>query len=346
MYRDQILADISNDYEKTAGYLVYDFSAAVGQEMDAQAQEIAAARLKFDFNNLTGAELDMYVNQRKGLTRKAATYAVGYVTVNGNGTVSAGDLFETANGVQFRASAAVTVSGSANVPIIAVIAGNSGNVGANSITQMPITISGIVSCNNDEATLGGYDEEADDALRARYLVALRTPTTSGNKAAYKGWALEVAGVGNAQVFPLGHGANTVDVVIINDAMQPADSSLVAQVQQYIDPNSSGRGEGAAPMGAYAYVSSATALNINVSATLTITDEQSKVKAKVEAAIIEYLASIAFTGANVSYAQILNAIIDVPEVIDVTNYKVNNGTANIAVPDRKVAVFNSGTWAYA
>lgn len=341
-----ILNAISNDYEKTYGYLIYDIAAAVGQELDAQDETIQEVRNNFDINYLSGSELDKFVLQRKGISRKAATYAIGAVTVTGSGTVSVGDIFETANGVQFKATADVTVTSSANVPIQAVEAGNVGIVGSNTIVQMPITISGIVSCNNSAATYDGFDAESDAALRERYLLALRTPTTSGNKAAYKNWALEVSGVGDAEVFPLGHGNNTVDVVIIDSDMLPASSALVSSVQAYIDPDSNGCGEGIAPMGAYCYVSSATALNINVVATLTITKSQTEIKTAVENAIKAYLADIAFTGSNVSYAQVLNAMIDVDGVVDVTNYTLNGGTANIAVANRKVAVFNSGVWTYA
>ena len=58
------------------------------------------------------------------------------------------------------------------------------------------------------------------------------------------------------------------------------------------------------------------------------------------AIEAYLATIAFTGKNVSYAQISNAIIDSEGVIDIEELKVNNGTANISIAERHVAVLGT------
>jgi uncharacterized phage protein gp47/JayE len=268
------------------------------------------------------------------------------ITVQGTGTVTKGDLFETANGVQFQAKSTEQISGTGKVPVEALIAGNSGVVGAGTITQIPVTITGISACTNEEATSGGYDAETDAALKTRYYNLLRTPATSGNKYAYKNWALEVQGVGDAQVYPLGHGDSTVDVVIIDSDKKPADSDLVAEVQEYIDPDSAGKGEGAAPIGARCYVSSAAGLEINLSVKLTTSSVKAEIEAAVKKTIVEYLAEIAFQKAYVSYAQIGNAIIGVEGVTDYENLEINGGTANITVPDRSVAIIGQVVFSYA
>ena len=343
---DDIRKRISDEYEKTPGYLIWDFSEAVGQEMDLQGADLDAVNAKFDVDNLTGEELEKFINQRKGISRKAATFAIGEVAVQGTGAVNRGDLFETPNGVQFEAIETVSVTDSRTVRIRAIIAGNVGVVGAGTITQMPVTIAGINSCTNAAATHDGYDAESDHALRERYYIALRTPASSGNKYAYKNWALEVAGVGDAEVFPLGHGENTVDVVIIDNDMLPASGQLVTDVQNYIDPDSAGKGEGEAPMGAHCYVSAATALDIDITAKLTISGVQEEVEAAVKGSITAYLARIAFSAANVSYAQLGNAIIDTDGVLDYETLTVNDGNINITVPARHVAVLGTVVFTYA
>ena len=343
---DNIRTRIPSEYEKTPGYLIFDITEAVGQEMDLQDKEIETVAAKLDINNLTGDELTKFAEQRKGVMRKAATYAIGEVVVQGTGTVTAGDIFETPNGVQFTATETVDIVDNGSVTVRAVAAGNVGVVGAGAITQMPVTIAGINSCNNEEATHDGYDAESDEALRDRYYTALRTPTTSGNKYSYMNWALEVPGVGAVQVFPLGHGENTVDVVIIDSDMLPASAQLVSDVQQHIDPDSLGRGEGTAPMGAHCYVESAAALEINIQAKLTITGAQEDAEAAVKEAITAYLADIAFTGANVSYAQIGSTILDAAGILDYESLKINNSSANINIPDRSVAVLGTAVFDYA
>lgn len=164
---ENIRSRIDGKYEKTPGYLIYDITEAVGQEMDESDQTVEKTNEKLDADNLAGDDLDRFVRQRKGIARKAATYATGTVTVTGIGTVTKGDLFETENGVQFEATEDVIVQDAADVPVQAKTAGNAGIVGAGTITQMPVTIAGISACVNSDATADGYDAESDDALRER-----------------------------------------------------------------------------------------------------------------------------------------------------------------------------------
>lgn len=344
---ENIREKIDDKYEKTVGYLIYDVTEAVGQEMDETDGEIAQVNDKLNADNLSGDELERFTKQRKGITRKAATYAVGIVTVTGNGTVEIGDIFETENGVQFEATETVTSQDTAQVPVKAKTAGNAGVVGAGTIKEMPITIAGISSCTNDAATADGYDAESDEALRERYYLALRTPTGSGNKAAYRNWALEVSGVGDAQVYPLGHGDGTVDVVIIDDKMKPASDSLVSSVQQHIDPNSEGKGLGEAPIGAKCYVSSASGTKINIAGKITLQTAaaSTSVEAAIKASVEEYLAEIAFTGSAVSYAHIASRITSTDGVIDVENLTINDGTANVSVEERCVAILGTAVFTY-
>lgn len=337
---DDIRNRISDEYEKTPGYLLWDVSEAVGQEMDLQDITAEETKSMFYVDNLTGDYLTSFVKERKGIERRAATYAIGSLTITGNGAITIGDIFETANGVQFSAAETKTIAEEGTVNIKAMIAGNSGVVGAGSIVQMPVTIEGIVSCTNEAATYNGYDEEDDASLRERYYTALQTPANGANKASYEKWALEVSGVGAAKVYPLGHGDNTVDVVIIDQDMQPANSSLVKTVQDYIDPDSAGKGEGEAMIGAHCYVSSATGTAINITGKLSYTGSKDTVVENVKTSIKVYLATIAFTGKNVSYAQIANAIIESEGVLDVENLKINNGTANISIAERHVAVLGT------
>ena len=345
---DSIRSKVSDSYEKTAGYLLFDMTEAVGLELDEMDGNLINVQNMFDVNNLTGDDLTRFVYQRKGVARKAPGYASGIVTVTGTGTVEIGDLFETENGVQFAASETVSIAGSGDVPVIAVVAGASGNVGTGAVNDMPVTISGISAVTNSAPITGGYDAETDEDLRERYYEAIRTPASNGNKASYKIWAKSITGVGDAKVFPLAKGTGTVDVVIIDADMTPADASLVNEVQNYIDPGSSGRGDGIAPIGATCYVSSATGLSINVSASITLSSSASSstVETAIKEAITNYLANIAFDSSIVSAAQVGNVILDVPGVQDYENLKLNSATGNVTVGEREVAVIGTVTFTYA
>lgn len=344
---EQLLAAMPDSYQKTIGFPTYDLLAAVSLRMQGTDEEVAAARAMLDPENLTGDDLDRFVFPRSGLDRRQATFAHGVVHVTGTGTVPEGALFESGGGVQFYATQAVTVTGEGDVPVTCRQDGAAGNLPAHSVTQMPVTIQGIASCDNPAPMEGGYDEEDDAAYFDRFLLKLRTPATSGNIYHYMTWALEVSGVGKVKVFPLGHGDNTVDVVIVDSTGQPADSELVGEVQDYIDPGSGGKGEGQAPVGAHCYVSAATAKPITISCTVSKlnTAEEETVTAGIKAAVSAYLAEIVFQQDYVSYARISDRILDVEGVLDIEGLLVGGGTANIQIGEREAATLGEVTLSY-
>ena len=345
---DTMLAAMPDSYQKTIGFPTYDILAAAGIRMAVTEELLEETRRKLDPVNLTGDELEAYIYPRTGQVRNAATKAVGVLTVTGTGTVFAGELFESGGGIQFEATETVDVNGSASVSIQCTLAGTVGNLPAGSITRMPVQIAGIASVSNSDATHDGYDAETDDAYYNRFLVRLQTPPTSGNVYHYLSWALDVSGVGAAQIYPLGHGDNTVDVVLVDINGQPASSTLVKAVQDHIDPDSRGLGEGEAPIGAYCYVSAATGVTLALSLQVTAMPGavQSDVTQAIKDAVTAYFKSIAFRQNYVSYAQIAAAILDVPAVQDFANLTVNGGTANVSIADRQVAVLGEVTVTYA
>lgn len=343
-----MLDAVPDSYQKTIGFPTYDYLAAADIRVEETQTRLESAEKRLDPQNLTGAELDAYIYPRTGQVRNAATYAVGTVQVTGTGTVSQGDLFESGGGIQFAATEAVEINGTGTVPIRCTQPGAIGNLAAGSITMMPVQIAGIVNVSNLDTTTDGYDAETDAAYYARFLLRLRTPPTSGNQYHYRSWALEVPGVGGVQVYPLGHGDNTVDVVLIDTEGMPASPLLVQEVQQHIDPESKGIGEGEAPIGAYCYVSAATAVPLDLSLTVTAIPGavQSEVTQAIAAAVAAYLKSIAFASDYVSFAKIAAAILDAAGVQDYEGLSVNGGTANIPITDRQVAVLGEVVVTYA
>lgn len=336
----EILGNISDTYQKTIGFPTYDLTRAFALAIQSLGDDLLTAEAAADVDNMTGDALAKWCSQRKGVTRKAATYATGMVTiVTGTGTIAEGALFESAGGIQFAATEEKSVTDGDTVAVQAVIAGMSGNVAAGAVTKMPVTLTGISVVTNEAAMTGGYDAETDDSLRVRYYAAVLAPATSGNKNQYVAWAESVSGVGGAKCYPLANGANTVEICIIDSDRQPASAELVAAVQAYLDPDSAGIGEGAAPIGAYCTVTSATGLSIDVACTVTLASgyDAATVLANVTAEIKAYLDNIAFSGTYVSYAKIANAVNDAEGVLDYTALTVNGGTENITVLDKSVAI---------
>lgn len=344
---DEMLGNMPESYQKTIGFPTYDLLAAVSLRMEGTDEAIDEARQRLDPENLSGNELDRYIYPRSGLERKAATFAHGSLTVTGSGTVPVGMLFESGGGVQYAATDTVAIDGEGTVPVTCTLDGAVGNLPAHSVKQMPVTVQGIASCDNPEPIGGGYAEESDSEYYARYLVVLRTPATSGNIYHYVQWALEVAGVDHVKVFPRVQGVNTVDVVIADNAGQPASPALVKSVQDYIDPDSEGAGRGQAPIGAQCFVTAATGKAITVSCTVSKsgTADEESVTAAIKSAVADYLASTVFAQSYVSYGQIAAAILSAEGVVDFEGLAVGGGTSNIAVGERECPVLGEVTITY-
>lgn len=344
-----MLANITDDYEKSTGFLTGDLVKTNAIELAKIYIAIQELVDKIDVDKLSGDELTKYVKQRKGIVRKEATKAKAILTITGTATINTGDLFSTSNNIQFASIETKTITESGTVEVECTQAGSIGMVGANSIILMPITIAGVTSVTNLASSYDGFEAEDDDSLRNRYYEALQTPATSGNIYHYLKWAKEINGVGNAKVFSLWNGDNTVKVLIINADMQPASQTLIDEVQEYIDPKGEGdsmwgTGAGQAPIGAYTTVATATPNSINISVTVTLVDGYTlgTVQTNITNAIVAYLKEIAFYYNYVSYAKIGSIIFNTEGVADYTNLLVNGVATNVNLGDEEVAVIGTVT----
>lgn len=348
MYRSEeqikqdMLNNVKNTVDKTQNSLVHDALSPAAIEFALMYMELEEVANKLDVENLFGDELQSFINQRTGITRKQATKATTVVIISGQegAKISKGDLVG-ADTVNFISTEDKTIDNTGQMAVLVECesSGVIGNVPAGAIKYFPVSIAGLTSVTNLEAVTNGYDAESDESLLERYYERIRTPATSGNKYHYLNWAKEVTGVGNARVVPLWQGDNTVKVIIIDSNKQPASEDLISKVQEYIDPGGRGLGEGQAPIGAFCTVVSATPKNINIAVTITKDENYSieQIKSSIEENITEYLKEIAFKKNLVSYARIGSIILDAEGILDYTGLKVNEGIENIIIGNEEVAI---------
>ena len=338
----EMLKNIQNTIDKSQNSLVHDALSPAAIELANFYLLLEEVANKLDVENLEGEELERFVYQRTGITRKPATKATTTVIISGQegAKVKKGDLVgaDTVNFISIE-DKTIGPTGQMTVLVECEVAGTIGNVPAGAIRYFPVSIPGLTSVTNLEPVVNGYDAESDEELRERYYERIRTPATSGNKYHYINWAKEVTGVGDARIIPLWQGDNTVKVVIIDSNKQPAGSELVQAVQEYIDPGITGLGEGQAPIGAFCTVVSATGKEVNINVTIIRDPNYSidQVKASIENNITEYLKSIAFKQDIVSYAHIGAIILDSEGVLDYENLTINGTTSNIAIDYEEVAI---------
>lgn len=232
----EILTEVPSKYQKSVGFWCWDYALAIAKGgLNAIYDKLKYICTMGDINNFEYDDLVKFVLQRRGIVANKATYATGSLTAKGNGIINVGDLFQTEAGLQFKAIETKEIVESGTFAIQCVTAGADGNVPANTIVVIPVSIAGISSVTNPSATTGGYDKETKESIIERYLEDLQQPITSNNKNHYKKWAKEVAGVGDAKIKPLWNGDNTVKVVVINSENNVANNALVNAVQKHIDP---------------------------------------------------------------------------------------------------------------
>ena len=341
--RQRMLDQITENVDKRQGSVVWDLLSPAAIEL-AQAYVALDQVLTFGFasENTPSEYLDLRCTEL-GITRKPAVKATGQVTFTGtDGTViPVGTRVSTddVEPIYFVTTEEGTITGgSVTVAAEAETAGAAGNVAAGEITLVVGDLSGVASVTNSAPFDGGADEESDEALLARYFDRVQKPITSGNANQYRQWALEVAGVGDAKVYPVWNGPGTVKVVLIDaDKTAPAQS-VIDDVTTYI--------ESVRPIGADVTVVGATEVPIDISATLTLAPGKTPAdaQAEFEPLLVDYLKSLAFVDPIVRYSKIASLILDCPSVVDYSNLTVNGDTSNVTIADGEVAVKGAVTFA--
>lgn len=277
-----------------------------------------------------GGYLDLE-GAKYGITRKPGTRARCTMTLTGTAgtTIPAGTVFLTLEGLEFALLEAVLLTGGSDTGTAeAVEIGSAYNVEAGAITRMVQTLTGLSTWTN-AAAAGGTDPESDAALFERIRDFRSRQATSGNAYHYEQWAMEVAGVGGAKIFPLWNGAGTVKVVLVDADMEPASPDIVAAAAAHI--------EAERPIGATVTVAAAQSLAIHVAAKLTLDGSTTlpEVKAVFEAELDAYLKTLAFRTSILRYNQVAYLLLSLPGVLDFTSLTLNGGTGNVSIGAEQV-----------
>lgn len=283
-----------------------------------------------------------------GITRNQASAAVMLGVFNAQ--VPIGSRFSTINGsdsINFTATATATVEdpqeGSHYYQMTAETPGTIGNEYTGPI--LPITvITGLTSAQLTDILVPGDNTERDDAFRARLITALTDRPFGGNIASYRANILDIDGVGAVQIYPTWNGGGTVACSILGSDYLPASERLIENVQNAIDPPTSGLGLGLAPIGAKVTITTPTELTVNITATVTLSPGYAigQVQAPIETAIGNYLQTVRKNwatnigsttvayAANVYVSQVVAAIVGVTGVVNATNVQLNGSTADLTL----------------
>lgn len=173
----------------------------------------------------------------RGMDLKPAVAASGSVLVTGaaNTDFASGLAAKFADGTAYVTTSGGTTdaTGQAIVTAAAVVAGAAGTRADGdklTLTVPPVNINATVTV---VSLTGGTERETIASLQARVVQRIRRPAAGGNKYDYYNWAMEVAGVDAAYVYPLRRGLGTIDVVVASNSGLPSDD-VVKATQAHID----------------------------------------------------------------------------------------------------------------
>lgn len=281
--------------------------------------------------------LDRHASIWLANARIPAAYAIGQATVTGtNGTViPVGTKFKRADGVEYEVDVeAMVAGGTATLDLVAVEAGQDGNVGAAASLSLVTPIAGLnaTATVTADAMTGGSDVETDAKLRTRLLGRIQQPPHGGRASDYVAWALEVPGVTRAWVYSmeLGDGTVTVRFVRDDDASPIPDAGEVAAVQAHIDelrPVTAG-------------VTVAAPIAVPLDFTIDPTPDNSDVRAAIEAALRDLILREAAPGATILRTHLQEAI---SLAAGETDHNLVVPAGNVAHAIGEMATFGAITW---
>jgi len=326
-----MLNRVDGIFDKREGGVIYTALAPAAAELAQMYVNLDIfARSKW-LTTATNQDLDNFAFMF-GLERKPSTPAqvrgLFYNTIWQPMSVAIGSRF-SCNAIFYRVQTLISLG---TYSLIAEVPGPTGNQTG---TLLPdVFIAGLGSATINEILYYGEETENDDSLRERLITKVTNSGQNGNIAQYLLWAQSFPGIGRAKVFPTAAGYVTVS--IINPAGQPAAQTLIDDFQNYLDPGSTGLGNGEAPIGATVTVITADPLNIDISLDLSGTTTE----AEITDAINDYLASISFVRSSVSYFQIAAIISNLPGTNEISNLLINYDIADIQLDDNEVPILNS------
>ena len=176
-----------------------------------------------------------------GLERKSSTFTQLSLEVitTGAAVLSIGSIYKRTDGTEYATTAELneSVSGTYYVTVEASVSGSDSNMDDGQVLSLESPVANVqTDATVDSTIIEGDDRELDADYRTRVVQRIQQPPAGGTAEDYKAFALSVAGVTRAWVFPSYLGEGTVGVSFVEDNESPIIPSApkVAEVQLAVD----------------------------------------------------------------------------------------------------------------
>lgn len=271
--------------------------------------------------------LDRRVNEF-GVYRKEGLKAIGTLKVEGkpNAKIKNGTILMYKD-LKYVVLNDITLPSQDVIYVESLDVGEKYRLDINTELELETPNSDITKIYVSETFKNGVDRESDEALRDRFFKLVKNPATSGNKYHYEQWALEVAGVSRAKVYPLWNGNGTVKVLVVGDKNKPASQEVLQNVKEHIESEK--------PIGCTLTVVTPSILNVTISAKISIQDGYTlqEIENSFKSDLDEYLKNATD---EIVYSKVYGLLVSSNGVADVKTLTINSSTNNITIQDDKIA----------
>lgn len=339
--QERMMNNLPADIDDMPGGFPYDFTMPTALEKSELIQFHVVRTLMLMFPMWSWGEwLDLHGKQ-KGVIRKEANQASGYVTIEGipatriaAGFIVCTPATDVSSSIEYALDEEVIIpeAGKVTVSITATTGGADCNTKAGTVILMSKPIEGITKLYNEEDITGGTDEEDDTAFLERIMEKYESEGASfiGNDSDYKRWSKEVTGIGDCIVVPTWNGPGTVKLVLVDSNGRPANDRLVQAVYEHIvSPND--REKRLMPTGsADLTVVAADTKLISYSCTKLAYDSSTNLEQVIEdfkTAVMKYYTE-AKASNIVRYNKVHSILTNLPGVLDFEDLKMNGEEKNV------------------
>ena len=324
--KQRIFDNINIDIDKREGSFLSNMVSPLSEEL-AKAYINMSDILSLGFIEDT---FDTYLDKRVsefGVYRKQGSKAIGEIKVEGKeGAIITNGTLIKANDLYFTVLNDIELPTDNILYVEANEVGYKYNLLANTEFELVEKNDNVTSLINETDFKNGIDIESDEDLRKRFVKVVSNPSTSGNKAHYEEWALEVNGVSRAIVYPLWNGNGTVKVMVVGNDNKPVLEDVRKNVEDHITENM--------PIGCQLTVTTPTNLDATIVATIELKEgyEIEEVKQEFEAKINEYLKSVTN---EFTYSKVYGLLANIIGIEDIGTLTINGGNSNITISEDKI-----------
>lgn len=324
--KQRIFDNINIDIDKREGSFLSNMISPLSEEL-AKAYINMSDILSLGFIE---DNFDTFLDKRVsefGVYRKQGTKAIGEIKVEGKeGAIITNGTLIKANDLYFTVLNDIELPTDNILYVEANEVGYKYNLLANTEFELVEKNDKVTKLVNEVDFSKGVDIESDEDLRKRFVKVVNNPSTSGNKAHYEEWALEVDGVGRAMVYPLWNGNGTVKVMVIGNDNKPVTEDIINNCKLHIEENM--------PIGCQLTVITASLLNVSVKASIELKEGYTleDIKSDFENSLNEYLKEVT---TELTYSKVYGLLANHVGVEDMSTLKLNDSSNNIAISEDKI-----------